>query len=118
MMRISLPRSTNILIWNHAPPFSSLSQIGVLGIPTGFLYNFRNVQYRPTETIHRASSAFRVRARIFRASFERDGLQIALAIAFRVTRLLVRVVSITFRVDAIYYWRCAKLKSKQFLRQL
>ena len=74
------------------------------------------IQYRPTETIHRVSSAFRVRARIFRASFERDGLQIALAIAFRVTRLLVRVVSITFRVDAIYYWRCAKLKSKQFLR--
>ena len=60
------------------------------------------VQHRPTETVHRASSAFRVRARIFRASFERDGLQIALAIAFREMRLPVRVVSITFRVNAIH----------------
>ena len=60
-----------------------------------------NVQYRPTETIHRESSAFRVRARIFRASCERDGPRIALAIAFRVTRLQVRVTRLQVRVVSI-----------------
>ena len=61
----------------------------------------RSVQYRPTETIHRESSAFRVRARIFRASCERDGPRIALAIAFRVTRLQVRVTRLQVRVVSI-----------------
>ena len=59
------------------------------------------LQYRPTETIHRESSAFRVRARIFRASCERDGPRIALAIAFRVTRLQVRVTRLQVRVVSI-----------------
>ena len=51
-----------------------------------YFKNNMDLQYRPTETIHREASAFRVRARIIRASFERGGTRNALAIAFRVSR--------------------------------